>query len=187
MCRTVVFALVGLGILMAVLILYLGAHGKLSGGLESLASKIPYLTWSDDWGNGRGGTWAFSWRMFMDMGFGHKLLGVGPDGYAPYAYSFYQERLTQLWGERTLTNAHNEWLNAVVNYGLLGGISYLGIFISSIVSCGRKAKQMPELIMIMVCVVAYMSHNLFCYQQVLCTPFIIIIMAIGQYLIKKGK
>ncbi len=184
-CRNVVFALVGLGILMAVLILYLGAHGKLSGALEELASKIPYLTWSNDWGNGRGGTWAFSWRMFMDMDFGHKLFGVGPDGYAPYAYSFYQERLTQLWGDRTLTNAHNEWMNAVICYGLLGAAAYIGIFISAIKRFSKNWTDNPMMIGFIGCIISYMCHNFFCYQQVCCTPFIFIIIGCGIYIMRE--
>ena len=181
--RAIIYIVFGVGLSVAIILLIFSEKAD----ANSLWAGIPYLYWHDNWGNGRGFTWRVSWQMLKEMSLTNKLFGVGPECYPYYGNEFYKELIQSKWGNNVLTNAHNEWLNAVVNYGLLGGISYLGIFISSIVSCGRKAKQMPELIMIMVCVVAYMSHNLFCYQQVLCTPFIIIIMAIGQYLIKKGK
>ncbi len=184
-CRSIVFAMVGLGIVAAVLILYLGAHGNLPGALEAVASKVPYLKWSDNWGNGRGRTWAFSWQMFMDMNFGHKLLGVGPDGYAPYAYSFYQERLAELWGERTLTNAHNEWMNALICYGLFGATVYIGIFITAIRQFVKDWMNNPMMIGFVACIVSYMCHNFFCYQQVCCTPFIFIIIGCGIYIMRE--
>lgn len=184
-CRGIVFALVGLGIVAAVLILYLGAHGTLPDALEPVASKIPYLKWSDNWGNGRGRTWAFSWQMFMDMDFGHKLFGVGPDGYAPYAYSFYQDRLVQLWGDRTLTNAHNEWMNAVICYGLFGAAVYIGIFVTAIKQFVKDWMSNPMMIGFVACIVSYMCHNFFCYQQVCCTPFIFIIIGCGIYIMRE--
>ncbi len=59
----------------------LSAKNALPAGLLAITAKIPYLTWSDKWGNGRGQTWAFSIRMYRDMDIWHKLFGVGPDGY----------------------------------------------------------------------------------------------------------
>ena len=74
---------------------------------DSFCSMIPYLQWNEYWGNGRGKTWMFSVKMFKDMSITNKLFGVGPDGYAPYAYASYSEQLAQMWGELKLTNAHN--------------------------------------------------------------------------------
>jgi hypothetical protein len=30
--------------------------------------------------------------------------------------------------------------------------------------------------------VSYMAYNFFCYQEVLCTPFIFILLGIGEYI-----
>lgn len=180
--RLVLLIVILAAVLFAIIILALSAKNALPAGLLAITEKIPYMTWSDKWGNGRGQTWAFSIRMYRDMDIWHKLFGVGPDGYAPYAYSLYADRLAEMWGNRTLTNAHNEWMNALINFGLFGCIAYIGIFVSACVNFVRKQKEQPVLVGFMACVVSYMCHNAFCYQTVCCTPFIFILMGIGIYI-----
>ena len=183
--RVIALGIVLLGIALVVVILVMRFKRILPHEVAVVTDYIPYLIWTDDWGNGRGGTWSVSWQMFRDMDVVHKLLGVGPDGYAPYAYSFYQERLGQLWGERTLTNAHNEWLNALINYGIVGALAYIGIFITAIRQFVKNWSETPMLIGFVACVVSYMCHNFFCYQQVCCTPFMFIIIGAGVYMTRK--
>lgn len=185
--RNVIFICIGLAIVCVGAILIMSAKGVLPEKLASMTSKIPYLTWSDNWGNGRGRTWAFSIQMFADMDIFHKIFGVGPDGYAPYAYNLYKDQLAQMWGERILTNAHNEWMNAVINYGLLGAAAYIGIFVTSIRNFAREQLKNPVIVGFIACIVSYMCHNFFCYQQVCCTPFLFLIIGAGMYLIKEVR
>lgn len=181
--RRILYALLVLAILAAAGHVFLSAKGLLPESITRYTSRIPYLIWGDNWGNGRGRTWSFSFQMYGDMDIFHKLFGVGPDGYAPYAYSLYQERLAEMWGERTLTNAHNEWMNALINYGLFGMLSYAGIFLTSMKNFAKKQENMPVIVGFIACIVSYMSHNFFCYQQICCTPFIFLIMGAGVYYI----
>ena len=184
--------LVALGLLMfvllaAVVILVWGTKGTLPDALVKMTEKVPYLVWYDNWGNGRGRTWAFTVQMYKDMDIWHKLFGAGPDGYAHYAYALYEDRLADMWANRTLTNAHNEWLNAFINYGLFGAVAYIGIFISVFCTIIKKWKNESILCGIIACVVSYMCHNFFCYQTVCCTPFIFMIMGIGLYICQKSE
>ena len=185
--RDTLFILLAIVVYGVVMILIMSAKGILPEGIRTFTSKIPYLTWSEQWGNGRGGTWAFSFQMFKDMDLWHKLFGVGPDGYAPYAYTLYQSRLAEMWGERTLTNAHNEWMNAVINYGVYGAAAYIGIFITAIVNFAKEQVKQPVMTGLIACVVSYMCHNFFCYQQVCCTPFVFLIIGVGMYLVRKNR
>lgn len=171
----------------AVLILVLGAQGKLPAALQSLADKIPYLTWNASWGNGRGFTWTATAKIISEFSPLHLLIGVGPDCYAHYAYAYYADWLNSKWGNNVLTNAHNEWMNMIVNYGFSGAICYLGIFVSALVTFLRKADKAPISIACAACIASYMGHNLFCYQQVLCTPFLFMIMAFGIYAVRKTE
>lgn len=180
--RVVFLACIVLAIIAATAILVMCAKGTLPAGLLSITEKIPYMTWSDNWGNGRGRTWAFSIQMYKGMDFGHKLFGVGPDGYAPYAYKLYSSRLEEMWGSRTLTNAHNEWLNALINFGLFGAIAYIGIFVSACRQFVKVQMEKPIVVGFMACIVSYICHNLFCYQTVCCTPYIFMLMGIGVYI-----
>ena len=38
---------------------------------------------------------------------------------------------------------------------------------------------------IVASMVSYMAYNFFCYQQVLCTPFIFLLMGIGEYMTRQ--
>ena len=182
-----VYLFLSVCVVFVILILVLGAKGKLPAGLQSLAAKVPYLTWNESWGNGRGFTWNATAKIIAEFSPLHLLIGVGPDCFADYAYTYYADWLNSKWGNNVLTNAHNEWMNMIVNYGLIGALSYLGIFVSAFVTFVRKAEKSPLLIACAACIASYMGHNLFCYQQVLCTPFIFVIMALGIHEIRKMK
>lgn len=179
--RNVLYIILGVLIAAAVAEVVLQAKGKIPERIASLLSQIPYLTWSDDWGNGRGFIWRLSGNMFNNMNIWEKLFGVGPDCYYYYAYDFAPDELSAVWGSIAVTNAHNEWFTAVINYGIFGGIAYLGIFASAAAGYAKKAARSPILIGILACVLSYVGHNLFCYQTVLCTPFIFLLMGIGEW------
>ena len=168
-----------------VVILALSAKGMLPTVLLSLTESIPYLIWDDTWGNGRGFTWSATAKMMSEMNIKDRLFGVGPDCYAIYAHGNYNELMKSKWGDMVLCNAHNEWLNTFFDLGLLGGITYLGIFVTAIGRFVKKSSGRPVLIGMAACIAAYMAHNMFCYQQVLCTPFVFLFLAIGEYQIRK--
>lgn len=183
--RNILFILFGAAAILAVLCLVLGAKGMLPESIGAIVNGIPYLTWSDLWGNGRGFTWRFTKSMFADMNWKNKLLGVGPECFPYYGYEYAAADLNAKWGTNVLTNAHNEWFTAVINYGIVGGIAYAGIFISAAIRFAKKAEAKPVLIGIIACIFAYAGHNVFCYQTVLCTPFIFLLMGIGEWYVRK--
>lgn len=183
--RNVVYGIVAGLIIFWVIMLVWSANGQLPGALATLAEKVPYLKWDITWGNRRGFTWSFTTQMYADMSLKEKLIGVGPDCYAIYAHGNYTDILNEQWNGAILTNAHNEWLNMFINLGLLGGVTYLGVFLSAIVRFMKQSENRPMLLGLAACIAAYMAHNLFCYQQVLCTPFVFLFLAIGEYQIRK--
>ncbi len=185
--RNIFYVLVLLLIGAWVLILVGGVKGWLPEPLVAFSTKLSYLRWSNMWGNGRGFTWAFTVQMFEEMGLKNQLIGVGPDCYAIFAHGNYAELLKQQWGGAILANAHNEWMNAFVNLGILGGSLYLGVFVSAMVRFVKESGKRPVLLGFAACIAAYMAHNLFCYQQVLCTPFVFLFMALGEYQIRKKE
>lgn len=185
--RNLIYLLVGIVIILAIVLLVLGTKGLLPENVMVILRQIPYLYWTDYWGSGRGFTWRFTGNMFKEMSLGKKLFGVGPECYPYYGYEFAAADLNAKWGSNILTNAHNEWLTAVINYGILGGIAYLGIFVSAVAGFAKKAAKSPILIGIIACIFSYGGHNLFCYQTVLCTPFIFMFMGIGEWYARKDS
>lgn len=168
-----------------VLVIFLQAQGALPEAISKRLDTISYFNWNDDWGNGRGRIWRFSAKVFSEENVSHKLFGVGPDGFCSYVSAYHGEEEELLWGEKMLTNAHNEWLNILINGGILGAAAYLGIYVTAIRGCLRDVKRDILLAGIAAAVVSYMCYNFFCYQQVLCTPFIFILVGLGEYILRR--
>ncbi len=183
--RNMLLCLLLVAIMTVVTILIQGAKGKLSPETMEKVSKIPYLVWNDAWGNARGFTWRVTWRMIKEFTFVKLLIGVGPDGYARYGYEFYQDLIRVGWQQEVLTNAHNEWVNMIVDFGILGAFTYLGGYISQLVRNVKKCDHAYWLAGISARIASYLFHNIFCYQQVLCTPFLFLLMGIGERIIRQ--
>ncbi len=182
--RYVMLILLAVGIIVIAAYIGLNTAGKLP---EGLSSDSNYLVFNDAWGNNRG----VSWRCTVDGYFKadplRKLFGVGPDSFGEYIYTYYQADMDRVFGkEIAQICAHNEWLNILLNLGILGLITYLGTFISSFKDCMKGAKNSPYLYGVAIAIAAYILHNFFCYQQIICTPTIFILMGMAQAVIRYG-
>lgn len=184
--RGVPAAVIGM-ILFVVVIIVLQTRGAMPEFIAHRLDNISYFNWDDGWGNGRGRIWRFSAKMFSEMDIRHKLFGVGPDCFHSYVETCYSEEETLLWGEKQLTNAHNEWMSSLINTGILGTAAYLGIYVTAIRRFLRDCGQNILPAGIAAACVSYMCYNFFCYQQVLCTPFIFLLMGIGEYMIRESQ
>ncbi len=186
--RKIYFALLIAGIAGGIIYIVLNTNGLLPA---SLSSDNWYLLFDDKWGSDRGGSWRVtldSVRQTMTDDPARFFFGAGPDGFFNTVYIYHSEFLFGKWGENTiLTCAHNEFLTQIVNIGIFGGIAYLGIFISAIINFARNSEKHPETIAPIMCITAYMAHNFFCYQQIICTPVIFIIMGAGECLARVGR
>ena len=149
-------------------------------------STHPYLLFDYHWGSNRGSTWMICWQAFWQMPFYQKLFGVGPDSLAPYLYSIPEisDLLHGFWGNVQLTNAHNEYLNSLLCYGIVGATSWLIVLIVGMKHFYQKGKENSFMIAFVLCIMGYACHNIFCYQQVCCTPILFILLGMGESLTK---
>ena len=174
-----------IGIFAMIIFIYLNTKGYLLSwfGYQNTHS---YLLFDYHWGSNRGSTWMITWQAFLQMPFYQKLFGVGPDSLSEYLYSVpdISDLLRNLWGNMRLTNAHNEYLNSLICYGIVGLVSWCGVLFGGISYFYRKAKENSFMIGFALCIMGYACHNIFCYQQVCCTPFLFILMGIGESLTK---
>lgn len=144
-----------------------------------------YLLFNDSWGDMRGFNWKMTWNMFCELSPQQKLFGVGSDCYAFYAYSnpVYAERLNGFFGSDTIVaNSHNEWLNALLCTGIVGSLLYLGLFLSVMVKCFKQKDAehtQPFVPAVGLCVLGYIAHNMFCYQQICATGPIFLLMGLA--------
>ena len=171
------------------LFIVVNTHNINEGKTDGYVSYNQYLYFDNAWGNGRGTTWMHTADMWKDFSVGQKLIGVGPDCYSAYSYSIpeYEERLRAAWGTSKLTNSHNEWMNIFICYGLLGALAYISIFVFAIIRFARARESRPFVLAIVLCTLSYIGHNAFCYQQVLCTPFMFILFGIGEAIMRGEK
>ena len=86
-----------------------------------------------------------------------------------------------------LACAHNEWLNTLVNMGVAGFVTYIGIFLTALWRFCKKSEECPELMALAMSVMCYMGHNFFCYQQIVCTPVIFILIGVGEAIIRNKE
>ena len=70
---------------------------------------------------------------------------------------------------------------------LFGAITYSSIFITCIVRTVKYWKSKSMLLAFGASVIAYMGHNFFCFQQVVCTSLIFIVIAMAEGDIVKLK
>lgn len=174
-------------VLSVTLIIFLQARGVLPQAAADQLAGISYFNWSDAWGNGRGRIWRFSVKLYAEARPLHKLFGVGPDCFHSYVTEYYGEEAQLLWGAKQLTNAHNEWLTMLINGGIFGAAAYLGIYVTAARRLARVYSRDVLAAGITAAVVSYMCYNFFCYQQVLCTPFVFICMGIGEYILQQQE
>lgn len=183
----IVLAAAVLTVLGVILVICLQARGVLPQAVSEKLASISYLNWNDGWGNGRGRIWRFSAKLFAEEKMRHKLFGIGPDCFYSYVAANYSEEAELLWGTKKLTNAHNEWLNMLINGGIFGVAAYLGIYVTAVGRLMRARTRNVLAAGIAAAVVSYMCYNFFCYQQVLCTPFVFICMGIGEYILRSQE
>ena len=179
--RTAVVICMAACVPLVIIIAYLNTKGMLP--TDALAG-VEYLTFNDSWGNNRGYTWRNTVEVMREPLWRSMIFtGPGPDCYpmVMYADDIRASMMHEFWNGEIVICAHNEWLNMLFNEGILGFVTYLGIFGSAFVSCARKYDN-PVSLACASAIAGYFFHNMFCYQQILCTPMIFCVMALYDFL-----
>ncbi len=157
------------------LLVILVTTGKLQIGDET-----SFFYFGESWGNHRGFNWRMAARAISHASIKDLLIGVGPDCFDGAMDTYCAAEVAQYWDGLSLACAHNEYLNMLVTEGVLGVVSYLGIFLAVFLRAAKRVTKEPVLMAFMGSIVAYLGHNIFCYQQCICTPVIFILMGITE-------
>lgn len=176
-----------------VYILLLALNTKTEGGIRFMGN-IPALIFNNQWGSARGATWSAGVETYQNMPVLRRLAGAGSDCFAMYLYTIgsLAKKVTKQFDGARLTNAHNEWLTVLVNNGIIGFISYAGIFSSAVIRyvyyaeealAGRK----KYLYIFGMSAFAYTIHNIVSFQQILSTPLIFLLLGMGERLVREEQ
>lgn len=183
--RGIYLALLLLGILAVAVLFVLHEKNYFNG--SPTENYFRFTIW---WGNSRGFIWRTGAAVFGDFNLWRKLFGCGPDGFTPYAYQLMGDAINEFWHNQIVPNVHNEWFNAVINYGLIGGGCYLGIFLTSAYQLMKAALHKAENSGIIfgagLAAAGYIAHNVLCYQQIIGTPLIFILLGVGAAMKRTG-
>ena len=153
----------------------------------NLRSNANYLLFDAFWGNGRGAIWhdtVMSFLMELRRSPFIAIFGAGPDRFF-YVLRDHVHDWMLVYSDKVALFAHNEWLNAFICSGIFGGAAYLGIFISACIRFVRNRKMAPVALGAAVIAVAYLSHQMFGYQQYVSTPYIFLILGIGEQAVRE--
>ena len=122
-----------------VLLTVLGAAGLLL--VNTVWKSIPlgvlndWLRFSPSWGTDRGRIWPYCLSIFRDFDLPEKLLGGGC-GILPLI-----DLQHRIFSDAILDSAHCEYLQILLNWGVLGLLSYLGWIVCALIRGVRQGTQ----------------------------------------------
>lgn len=145
---------------------------------QMLGSK-DLLRLSDSWGSNRFQVWKETMKAFSKEGIVRWIFGVGPDAFGVW----YEKAGITIAGDGEFagaiyTNAHNEWITALVNTGFIGVLSYLAIFVMAVWKYGKNIKKEPMVLLGLLTTLVYLVNQFVSFQQICMTPLFFIILGI---------
>lgn len=147
---------------------------------------ISAFTFDRFWWSTRGGTYTIGVQAYVSLPWWRWLIGIGPDCFLTYVYDNLDKvTMAKCFKLQPLANAHNEFLTMLVNTGLFGVVSYVGIFVSSI----KKTLKSENLFIkvILFGILGYIINNFFSFQQVISTSFVFVLLGILENLLREER
>ena len=137
------------------------------------------LRFSDAWGTHRGFMWNKSFEAFGKYNLFEKLFGKGPESFY-YTFSPYFAELYDRFGDSSTDAAHNEYINYLMNIGIVGLCSYLAFTGSALVRAFKAARRNPLSLVFASAVVAYMAQATVNISLPIATPLFMIFVSLCE-------
>ncbi len=180
--RAILYLLLAIFVVLLVIYIVLNSNNKLPAGLTSKG----YFHVDDLWGTNRGFIWRLSTETFGQMPWFQKIFGAGPQHIdcvmREYITEEYIKNFYDTQGQKygLFESSHNEFLTTLLKSGLVGMLSYLGIFVTTIKRYAKAAAAQPVLLFVCVSVAAYLAHSMVSFQQPVSTPILFIFIGMGE-------
>ena len=137
------------------------------------------LRFSDAWGTHRGFMWNKSIEAFKGYTILQKLFGTGPETFY-YTFSPFFDELYSRFGDGSTDAAHNEYLNYLMNIGIVGLTAYLAFTLGALVRAFKAAKREPIALVFAAAVVAYLAQAVVNIALPIGTPLFIIFVSLCE-------
>lgn len=174
LCYSLRIIIVALGVLVIGTFIYFSAINRTSelGGLDH------YLRFSKEWGTERGYVWTWLWNIFLDAPFYQKLFGAGQGSVVLELFTYYSDEMINGLGYY-FDNAHNVYLHYLTTIGIFGCVSYLGVFVTSVLT-GLKKEHTNLQKAFLAALIAYGIQDIFCILQPITMPYVFLLFAVLQ-------
>ena len=133
-----------------------------------------YLRFGDKWATERGEIWRMTMESYADLPLIRKLFGCGPDTLSLLLREKFEVQMSAS-GE-FVDNAHNEFMNYLVNHGIVGLGFYLAMIFIALKKCYAKTRVNIIHGGLYAAVVSYACQSVVNITQPLTTPLYFIIM-----------
>lgn len=161
-----------------IIVTILGAAAIISGVVMGIRSGNEFFTFDDKWGTYRGYIWKRSWSLFLDAPPLNKIFGYGNETISQLMKANYYDEMVRITN-RIYDNCHNEVLQYLVTTGIFGAVSYIGLFVTSMVYMIKRAGKNPAVIACMAGCAAYAVQGLVNLNQPITTPYYFVMLAAG--------
>ncbi|MCD7739353.1 MAG: hypothetical protein LUH58_10015 [Lachnospiraceae bacterium] len=146
------------------------------------------LRFNYGWGNSRGGLWYMALFGWLGGGLKEILVGVGPDCFSNLIYEVFDvDYFVSDSGQagELFANAHNEWLNMLVNEGLLGAAAYGSVFACAFHRIWKYKATRGVLLAALLALGGYMMNGMFSFQQTVSTPLVFAVLGMAEAEIRR--
>lgn len=180
------YTVVGLTISTAVIYLTLLIINTRTPGILGPLSRYRIFLFDGSWGSRRGATWRDGLLIYRSLPLRERLFGVGQDCFSIYGYSVPElaARFGEEWPTSRLTNAHNECITFLVNLGVFGLISFVGIFAGSLKRLFMRGREEPLCYVFAASLLSYFFHNQFSFSQVMNIPYVFLMFGLAENLMR---
>lgn len=169
-----IFAVYCLAILAAV------ASGLVYMYGNTLSGANPSLSFTGDFGSGRGRIWQWVIDAFSKSTPVRKLFGSSLGQFVEAVYAYEADLINLSYPRNTLADAHNVWLDLLITTGLVGVIAYTAFFISLIKESLRVAKTNPLALVSLLVIAAYIGGGMNNGNLMVTTP--VAYLLVGTFL-----
>lgn len=162
------------------------AAGAIAVVIMGIKSGASLFTFNYKWGTYRGYIWTKCVELFKDAPMVNKLFGYGNESLKGLMNSNFRDEMLKVTG-KVYDNAHNEVLQYLVTTGIVGAVSYIGLFVSSFVYMIKNAAKNPVVNISLAVITGYFVQGLINLNQPITTPFYFVFMALGIGCIRYQK
>ncbi len=140
--------------------------------------KISMFEFNYEWGTYRGFIWTKCVEIYNEAPFVNKVFGYGNETLRMLTHAHCYEEMIEVTG-KSYDNAHNELLQYLVTTGIVGVVSYVGMFVSAVAYMIKNANKEPIVFACVASACGYFVQGLININQPITTPLFFVIMAVG--------